>query len=180
MLFSDLCRRIVSRFRVRTRYARALEGEVARLRAENWALVNSILGVAGIPPMRMAGTAHALRADPESHVRSRDVSGTGTRNVGRDVGKTSRQPDIRRPAGRELQQPDTNCPAGSFESPFLRQGKQDKRELQLADEGAAPLRKRSWQQIERAREIEDARAARRERETDTETFPTPRNIVPRV
>jgi hypothetical protein len=42
------------------------------------------------------------------------------------------------------------------------------------------LRRRSWQQIERAREIEDARAARRERETDTEAFPTPRNIVPRV
>jgi len=36
----------------RTRYTRALEDEVARLRAENRALVNSILGVAGIPPMR--------------------------------------------------------------------------------------------------------------------------------
>ena len=141
------------RFRVRRRYTRALEDEVARLRAENWALVNSILGVAGIPPMRMVAVARALRTDPESHVRSRDVSGTDIRNLGGSPGKTSRQPDANRPAGRELQ---------------------------LAGEGAAPLRKRSWQQIERAREIEDARAARRERETDTETFPAPRDIVPRV
>src|SRR5579859_1177887 len=153
MLFSDLCRRIVSRFRVRTRYARALEDEVARLRAENRALVNSILGVAGIPPMRMTAAARALRSDPASHVRSRDACVTDMRNLGRNTGKASRPPDTNRPAGRELQ---------------------------VAGEIAVPLRKRSWQQIERAREIEDARAARHERETDTETFPTPRNIVPRV
>jgi hypothetical protein len=34
-----------------TRYTRALEGEVARLRAENRALLNSILGIAGVPPI---------------------------------------------------------------------------------------------------------------------------------
>ena len=163
MPFLDLCRRIAARLCVCTRYTRALEDELARLRAENHALVNSILGVAGIPPMRM------VAANP---------------------GKASRQPDTKRPAGRELQKSGANRPAGSFES-------QDKRELhagaarrktgsaQAADtvareEQSAPLRKRSWQQIERLREIEDARAARRERETDTETFPTPRNIVPRV
>src|ERR1700677_517238 len=33
-----------------TRYTRALEAEVARLRAENRALLNSILGIAGVPP----------------------------------------------------------------------------------------------------------------------------------
>jgi hypothetical protein len=51
---------------------------------------------------------------------------------------------------------------------------------QSEDENVAPLRKRSWQQVGRVREIEDARAARRERETDMETFPAPRNIVPRM
>ncbi|MHB8484258.1 MAG: hypothetical protein ACYDCM_00805 [Candidatus Acidiferrales bacterium] len=158
---------------MRTRYTRALEDEVARLRAENRALVNSILGVAGIPPMRMVAAARALRADPASHVRSLGVCVTDMRDLGRNTGKASRQPDTSRPAGRELQQPDTKHAAGSFES-------QDKRELQVAGEIAVPLRKRSWQQIERVREIEDARAARRERETDTETFPAPRNIVPRV
>jgi hypothetical protein len=34
-----------------TRYTRALEAEVARLRAENRALLNSILGIAGVPPI---------------------------------------------------------------------------------------------------------------------------------
>ena len=153
MPFVDLCRRIVARLRMRTRYTRALEDEVARLRAENRGLVNSILGVAGIPPMRMVAAAREVRADSVTHVGSRGVCVTDMRDLDRDPGKTSRQPDIRRPAGRELQVP---------------------------GEIAVPLRKRSWQQIERAREIEDARAARRERETDTETFPTPRNIVPRV
>ena len=153
MPFVDLCRRIVARLRMRTRYTRALEDEVARLRAENHALVNSILGVAGIAPMRMVAAARALRADPASHVRSLGVCVTDRRDLGRNTGKASRQPDTNRPAGRELQVP---------------------------GEIAVPLRKRSWQQIERLREIEDARAARRERETDTEAFPTPRNIVPRV
>jgi hypothetical protein len=34
-----------------TRYRRALEADVARLRAENRALLNSILGIAGVPPI---------------------------------------------------------------------------------------------------------------------------------
>jgi hypothetical protein len=34
-----------------TRYTRSLEAELARLRSENRALLNSILGIAGIPPI---------------------------------------------------------------------------------------------------------------------------------
>lgn len=36
---------------ITSRYVRALEAEVDRLRAENRALMNSILGIAGIPPV---------------------------------------------------------------------------------------------------------------------------------
>lgn len=43
-------RRILGRWTA-TRYTRLLEAEVARLRAENRALLNSILGIAGIPPI---------------------------------------------------------------------------------------------------------------------------------
>ncbi|HEV2489516.1 MAG TPA: hypothetical protein VGT03_06895 [Candidatus Acidoferrales bacterium] len=50
--------------------------------------------------------------------------------------------------------------------------------IHVANSGA-PLRRRSWQQLGRVREIEDARAARRERESDTDTFPAPSNIVVR-
>jgi hypothetical protein len=37
--------------RLRSRYVRLLEEEVARLRAENRALTNSLLGTAGFPPI---------------------------------------------------------------------------------------------------------------------------------
>jgi len=37
--------------RLRSRYVRLLEEEVARLRGENRALVNSLLGTAGFPPI---------------------------------------------------------------------------------------------------------------------------------
>ena len=170
MPFFDLCRRIVARLRVRRRYTRALEDEVARLQAENHALMNSILGVAGIAPMRMVAAAREMRADSVTDVGSRGVCVTETRDLGCEPGKASRQPDIKRPAGRELH-------AGAARR---KTGPTQAADTGAREEQCAPLRRRSWQQIERAREIEDARAARRERETDTETFPTPRNIVPRV
>jgi hypothetical protein len=40
-----------------TRYVGMLEGEVARLRMENRALMNSLLGTAGFPPVEFAETA---------------------------------------------------------------------------------------------------------------------------
>lgn len=39
------------RWGLRTRYVRMLEEEVARLRMENRALMNSLLGTAGFPPV---------------------------------------------------------------------------------------------------------------------------------
>ncbi len=39
----------------RSRYVRLLETEVERLRAENRALVNSLLGTAGFPPLDWPG-----------------------------------------------------------------------------------------------------------------------------
>lgn len=140
-------RHVVSR--LRGSYTRALEAEVARLRAENRALVNSILGLAGIPPMRVADVrsfAGPSFAPPQNAV----AKGGNT--------------DYRAAA--------TNCV------------KQDHASHRSASSRAdAPLRsvrRRSWRQIGRALEIEDALAARRERESDTDTFPAPRNIVPRM
>jgi hypothetical protein len=46
MNIRTIWRQIIAR-----RYTRALEAEVARLRAENRALLNSILGIAGVPPI---------------------------------------------------------------------------------------------------------------------------------
>lgn len=123
--------------RLRGSYARALEEEVARLRAENRALVNSILGLAGIPPM------HVLEPG------------------GLKAGKAG--------ADRSVASKRQNC---DFETLKARPVNEEK--------SLMPLRRRSWQQIGRALEMEDALAERRDREADADTFPTPRNIVPRV
>jgi hypothetical protein len=163
----EFCRtRFTSRVRGanwwRGSYTRALEEEVTRLRAQNRALVNSILGVAGIPPMRVAPHSAVVGATLTSSGRPKgracvgksEAANRNARPVSEFVAadgetKASRQPDTNRPGGRELQ-------------------------------SAAPLRRRSWQQIGRALEIEDLRAAQRDRESDAETFPAPRNVVPRA
>lgn len=57
----DIVRRVFT-----TRYTRGLEIEVARLRAENRALLNSILGIAGIPPVVVSSDVAAGNAGAES------------------------------------------------------------------------------------------------------------------
>jgi hypothetical protein len=52
---------------LRGRYVRLLEDEVARLRAENRALLNSLLGTAGVPPL----SADAPRGPLVNAVRRR-------------------------------------------------------------------------------------------------------------
>jgi hypothetical protein len=53
----------------RGRYVLMLEDEVARLRAENRALTNSLLGTAGFPPLD-AGDGAAVRTPSEVRRRS--------------------------------------------------------------------------------------------------------------
>ncbi len=53
-----------------SRYTRALEEEVERLRAENRALVNSLLGTAGIPPLDFSEGAKKLPEIPRARRRS--------------------------------------------------------------------------------------------------------------
>ena len=96
--------------RFRLSYTRALEEEVARLRVENRALINSILGVAGIPPMRAAAVARAsARANlcssgpvaapsAATDLRPSAVSASDLR----DSGSASRQSRRIRGTGREL------------------------------------------------------------------------------
>jgi hypothetical protein len=91
-----------------TRYVCMLEAEVGRLRAENRALMNSILGIAGVPPLPAdevgAGAIHAVASD-----RPRYGSSSGR-------------------------------PASSGRAQL-----------------ASPMRRRSWQQINKALEFEYGR-----------------------
>lgn len=121
---------------LRSRYVRGLEREVARLRAENRALLNSLLGTAGVPPLRIDeghSTPVGLRPELTAAGRRRpELSGDG-RNVG-------------------LVNPAFAGP-GPVKSGVTRSG------------ATPPLRRRSWQQIGRMLEIEEAR---REREHDAQ------------
>src|SRR5216683_7650377 len=53
---------------LQTRYVGLLEGEVARLRAENRALMNSLLGTAGFPPVEFP---EAAKPQPLPRLRKR-------------------------------------------------------------------------------------------------------------
>ncbi len=54
-----------------SRYTHALEEEVTRLRGENRALVNSLLGTAGVPPLHVNGSPPATDRKPIPPVRRR-------------------------------------------------------------------------------------------------------------
>jgi hypothetical protein len=53
---------------LQTRYVSLLEGDVARLRAENRALMNSLLGTAGFPPVEFP---EAPKPQPLPRLRKR-------------------------------------------------------------------------------------------------------------
>lgn len=152
--------RIVARLRMRaagwlpTRYTRALEEEVARLRAENRALINSVLGVAGIPSIRSAASM-AGRSREGGFVRTRPAAS----------GRPKSRPYVLQAGSLKAGTGEADAAAGSADA--------------VAESPKQSVRRRTWRQIGRAMEIEDARAARRERQSDAEAFPAPRNIVPR-
>ena len=146
----------------KSRYARALEGEVSRqraeidrLRAENRALLNSILGIAGIPPIPAAMpaesfVAHASQSMPEgAHMQSpprpdKPESSAPSSGAPTDA-RFESQPQA---PGRAALGAHGRFPRGPFpSSPSPRRSSQ----------AALPLRRRSWQQINRMLELESAK-----------------------
>jgi len=119
-----------------TRYTRLLEAEVARLRAENRALLNSILGIAGIPPVTVA-----MPSGSESEQQPVHASGLGAhpeqkRATPPFLARSARASQLRNAAGG------ARC---------------------VGPPGAGPVRRRSWHQVNRALEIDSAR--KKEKET---------------
>jgi hypothetical protein len=144
------------RARLKTRRTRELEAalaherdervrlcaENARLRDENRALLNSILGIAGIPPVSVA---------------THDASVLGTTSSAEDL-RTNPSPQSGPGApasGPVSPSTDTNAQAAAHPQRRTQANAATAREKNMAQ--VAPMRRRSWQQINRTLEFEAAR-----------------------
>ena len=123
-----------------TRYTRALEAEVARLRAENRALLNSILGIAGVPPITVlsdsdfVGAQHAVPADTMPTKRSGSRHGSGV--PGSSVTSAARSARIGEAPSLTTAPANGNARGANI---------------------IAPVRRRSWHQIYRLLEMDSTK-----------------------
>ena len=83
MRVGEIWRRVTA-----TRYTRGLEAEVGRLRAENRALLNSILGIAGVPPIFVDVVPVAGRNTDEAAAMKADETGEREASSLRSLGMT--------------------------------------------------------------------------------------------
>jgi len=147
----------------KSRYTRALEDELARLRAENRALLNSILGIAGIPPLRLeaelardqriaaaaAPGAHAASA-PARHAAPHPMSHSAPRTI---VPPASAAARASAAPGSPARADSPPASSASGASAAAARAPRPNRVILPAN----ALRRRSWQQIGRMLEIADAR-----------------------
>jgi hypothetical protein len=132
MTLREMWRRLVA-----TRYTGALEREVARLRQENRALLNSILGIAGVPPIVVAADDPAARVAVSASLMTATPLGSAAPESERNAGKTA---TIENASALSANQIAKRATAEHGMKPV-----------------AAPMRRRSWHQIYRILEIDAAR-----------------------
>ncbi len=129
----------------RTQYARSLELEIFRLRAENRALLNSILGLAGIPPIPLPTFTPPSPA--AGHSESPTLSSGGDESLSRPTSsspQTAPQSDSspRQSGTRNDSSPSPTSPTRQLAAPST----------------LSPIRRRrSWHQINRMLELESAK-----------------------
>jgi hypothetical protein len=135
--------RTIWRWITATRYTRALEADVARLRAENRALLNSILGIAGVPPITVLpdsvsiGAPAAERVADASAIQDKHRRTRQAFTAAGPAGTSTAQ------SARSSETPGTTVPPSNGNA-----------------QGAnvvMPMRRRSWHQIYRMLEIDSAR-----------------------
>jgi hypothetical protein len=120
-----------------TNYTKALEREVARLRAENRALLNSILGIAGVPPIVVAADDPAAMAA----VTIGTEATASNQGPGRETGRHALNVvPVEKPS--------------ALSAKHVGQRASAERGMKTV---ATPTRRRSWHQIYRMLEIDAAR-----------------------
>jgi hypothetical protein len=115
-----------------SKYRLALEGEVARLRAENRALLNSILGIAGVPPIFVA---------------ENDVSPVG----GSQTRAGTAAPTVKVGGVNPAANPASAVVRSKRAAPRISSA------MVPNEKSVPPMRRRSWHQIFRMLEINSAR-----------------------
>ena len=123
--------------RFRAKYTSALERDVARLRAENRALLNSILGIAGVPPIVVSADDPGAALAVDFTVNKAATGGSSPTGVERSAGKPVAVQDAPTAAASQI----LNT------APVERAMKSV----------ATPMRRRSWHQVYRMLEIDAAR-----------------------
>jgi hypothetical protein len=83
-----------------SKYTRGLESEIARLRGENRALLNSILGIAGVPPV-MVTTAELPAAAVNAKAPARATRPLTGKSVGPGAGQSA-GPVMRRRSWQQI------------------------------------------------------------------------------
>ncbi len=125
-----------------TRYTRGLEAEVARLRAENRALLNSILGIAGVPPITVLpdsvsiGASDAERVADASAVQHKHRRTRQAFTAAGSAGTFTAQSAHSSETPATVPPPNGNAQGANV---------------------VMPMRRRSWHQIYRMLEIDSAR-----------------------
>jgi hypothetical protein len=146
----------------------ALNEEIARLRAENRALLNSILGIAGIPPILVSPAEaateaamlstflHASAAPRSAGVSPPDSSSTdGNENHRLQAVAANSAPP--RPDKPESTAPTRARLSASPAAPRRSAPPRPGRFNGQPQQNISPMRRRSWQQINRMLEFESAR-----------------------
>ncbi|MBZ5501058.1 MAG: hypothetical protein LAN59_02305 [Acidobacteriia bacterium] len=151
-----------------TRYTRRLEAEVARqgaeivrqgaeiarLRGENRALLNSILGIAGIPPIPvdLPDVAPSRGAASSAPTNVMNVGAAPDGRATAQAGHSGAVP-LRNEGG--LAAEDIEVDASGAQAPHGATGEGARRKPR--PDAITPMRRRSWQQITRMLEFESAR-----------------------
>ncbi len=174
MNFGQIWRRIAS-----SRNERTLEfeiaqqrAEIARLRAENRALLNSILGIAGIPPIPVpAFTPNPVttftplspavgHSESPTHSRAADESLLRPPHLLQTAptsDSSSRQSGTRNDSPLPPSPQASQSPNASQISPTPESATQPSAPAKPRSLAALPTRRRSWHQINRLLELESAR-----------------------
>lgn len=134
-----------------------LHYEIARLRGENRALLNSILGIAGIPPVPVAPADTNVFATSQSSSAEKPRSQPAPAS-GPEAPATTNPADTDHPRGTPSASGPVS-PSNPALAPqtFLFDAAIERRSAKKLAQITAPVRKRSWHQIHRALELEAAR-----------------------